>query len=189
MAARERSLSEARSAVIETTIAHSSPGRLRLKVDRATIESGAAQEAVAAFDEQSGVLSARLNVIARSIVVHFDERATDADALAEGVRRSGVTLSVAVAETPRSAAPRRTKFAAWVSQNTRSADERLLVASGGGVDLRTLLPVTLGILALREILAGRVGGAPWYTLAWWAFDSFLKVRASAPLPSPSRDPE
>ena len=100
------------------------------------MESGAAEEAVAAFDEQSGVLSARLNDTARSIVVHYDERVTDVDALAEGVRKSGVTLKVIAQATLPSSPPARTKFAAWVSQNARSADERLLVKSRGSVDLR-----------------------------------------------------
>jgi len=190
MAARERDISHIKPAEIEVSVAHSSPGRLRLRLSNASIESGAAAEVITAFDEQSGVLSARLNEAARSIVVHFDELATSVDAMMASLQDRGVSLRVVQATASQSVPPRRTNFSAWVSGNARSADERLLLASGGGVDLRTLLPVTLGILAVREILAGRVGAAPWYTLAWWAFDSFLKVRASAPLPpSTNRDPE
>ena len=49
-------------------------------------------------------------------------------------------------------------------------------ATGFVFDLRTLLPIGLGVLALREILAGRLHAAPWYTPVWWTFDSYLKLR-------------
>jgi hypothetical protein len=46
----------------------------------------------------------------------------------------------------------------------------------GRADLRTLLPVGLGALAVREVLSGRAVAAPWYVLAWYAFDSFTRFR-------------
>ena len=45
-----------------------------------------------------------------------------------------------------------------------------------GTDLRTLVPVGLGMLALRQFVRGeqRLSGAPWYVLAWYATETFWK---------------
>jgi hypothetical protein len=49
-----------------------------------------------------------------------------------------------------------------------------------GQDLRALLPLGVGLLALRQALRGRgrLDDAPWYVLGWYAFDSFWKLRPS-----------
>jgi hypothetical protein len=56
------------------------------------------------------------------------------------------------------------------------------------VDLRLLFPLGLSILAVRQlILKGlQIEAIPWYVLAWYAFDSFMKLNVYPP-PAPSRD--
>ncbi|MFN0073823.1 MAG: hypothetical protein ACKVVP_20275 [Chloroflexota bacterium] len=176
MAVRERDMSPVKRATLEVIIAHSSPGRLRLRVSRPAIESGTAVDAARAFDEQAGVVNARVNEAARCIVVHYDERAATLDSLLGLVRQGGVDIKVTSADVPRELMPSRTPLTMWLSRKASNVDERLFTASRGSADLRTLVPVSLAALAVREILAGRTPAVPWYALAWYAFDTFGKLR-------------
>lgn len=49
--------------------------------------------------------------------------------------------------------------------------------SEGIVDLRLLLPVGLGTLAIYQLIAQGLDltEIPWHTLAWYAFDTFVKL--------------
>lgn len=159
-------------------VAHASPGRWRLRVSRADLESGVAAEASAALDSQAHVFSARINDSARCIIVHYDERHTSTQTLMGALGDSGIVLrleSGSVAAQPAGAPP----LSRWLSRGAQQADERVFSASSGATDLRTLLPVSLAALAVREILAGRGTAVPWYALAWYAFESFVKLRRPA----------
>ena len=52
----------------------------------------------------------------------------------------------------------------------------LVEARTAGTDLRALVPVGLGMLALRQFVRGeqRLVDAPWYVLAWYASETFQK---------------
>ncbi len=47
-----------------------------------------------------------------------------------------------------------------------------------GHRLRTLVPLTYGLLAARQFVRGeqRLADAPWYMLAWYASQSFQKTQ-------------
>lgn len=55
------------------------------------------------------------------------------------------------------------------------------------VDLRTLAPLGLGAIALRQLLLKglQVEDIPWYVLAWYAFDSFIKLHPAPPAATPA----
>lgn len=69
--------------------------------------------------------------------------------------------------------------AAQVQSRFGRANRSMLRATQGHLDLRALLPITLGGLALRQLVRQglRVEDAPWYVLAYYAFDSFVKLHA------------
>ncbi len=52
--------------------------------------------------------------------------------------------------------------------------------TNGVVDLRLLLPLGLGALAMHQLLDKGIEleEIPWYTLAWYAFDAFIKLNNS-----------
>jgi len=52
-----------------------------------------------------------------------------------------------------------------------------MVARSTGSDLRLLAPLTLGLLALRRAAreGPRIADAPWYVLAWYAWESYTKL--------------
>lgn len=55
--------------------------------------------------------------------------------------------------------------------------------TNGVADLRLLVPLGLSAIALRQLLTKglQIEEMPWYVLAWYAFDSFIKLNdASTP---------
>jgi Protein of unknown function (DUF5132) len=57
----------------------------------------------------------------------------------------------------------------------------------GVADLRLLVPLALGVLAMRQLLEQGLDfeDIPWYTLAWYAFDAFIKFNNSRELQLPN----
>ncbi|WP_035140245.1 DUF5132 domain-containing protein [Fischerella sp. PCC 9605] len=52
--------------------------------------------------------------------------------------------------------------------------------TNGLVDLRLLLPLGFSALAVRQLFIKglQIDEIPWYTLAWYAFDSFMKLNTT-----------
>jgi hypothetical protein len=49
--------------------------------------------------------------------------------------------------------------------------------TNGIIDLRIIVPFTIGLLALRQLLIKgvKLDDIPWYILAWYAFDMFVRL--------------
>lgn len=62
---------------------------------------------------------------------------------------------------------------------------RLHMATNGSIDMRFVVPALYLLMALRNFgkQRGRLRDAPWYQLAWWAFDSFFKLHEEATTPA------
>lgn len=67
-----------------------------------------------------------------------------------------------------------------VHRGFSQANVSTLRATGGRMDLRMLFPVVLGGLAVGQLLRrrGGLGSAPWYVMAYYAFDSYVKLHAA-----------
>ncbi|MCX7596144.1 MAG: DUF5132 domain-containing protein [Fischerella sp.] len=52
--------------------------------------------------------------------------------------------------------------------------------TNGVVDLRLLLPLGFSVLAIRQLFIKglQIDEIPWYVLAWYAFDSFMKLNTT-----------
>lgn len=53
--------------------------------------------------------------------------------------------------------------------------------SDGVIDLRVLVPLGFGAMAARQLVVKglQIDEIPWYTLAWYAFDSFVKLNVTS----------
>ncbi len=70
-----------------------------------------------------------------------------------------------------------------VTQVVSTLNAEIGRATDGIVDLQVLMPLGLSALALRQILVKglQIDEIPWYAMAWYAFDSFVKLnRSDAP---------
>lgn len=130
------------------------------------------------------VREVRTNVQTGSIVIHHADRDDSLDAIATVLQDLGVVLgSVIDVDLPFSRG--KSEVAADLTNAVADLNEGVGKATNGVVDLRLLVPVGLATLALRELL--RTGwefeAAPWYVLAWYAFDSFIKLHYTAEPPT------
>ena len=82
-------------------------------------------------------------------------------------------------ETKKTASQSNT--ATGVMSTITTLNEQLGQMTNGIADLRLLLPLGFGALALRQVLdkGFELEEIPWYTLAWYAFDSFVKLHNSS----------
>jgi hypothetical protein len=159
-------------------IVHASPGRIRAKVPREAFDSPLLRQAEDALLAVDGVQSVKRNPTASSVLVTYDPAVATVPALFAALADKNVTL-VAPQDEPERSPGRggaRTTVAGWLAMPFRESDRKVADVTGHTIDVRTLLPIGLAALAAREVLSGRAHVAPWYTLAWWAFDSYLKLQ-------------
>jgi hypothetical protein len=145
-------------------------------VPRAALEDAAFQAVQHKLGDTPGVREVQAHPLASSLLVLYDPGTLDPAALRERLTQVGVWIAEAPPPPPADRPSGSSELGEAIAGFFGRADWKLLARSGGKLDLRTLVPVTLGVLALREILAGRIVAVPWYALAWYAADSFLKLR-------------
>ena len=156
---------------------HASPGRIRAKVPREAFDGPHLRQVEDALLAVDGVQSVKRNPAASSVLVTYDPAVVTVPALFAALADQHVTI-VAPEEEERSPGRggSRSLVARWLAMPFQQSDRKLAEATEHTIDVRTLLPIGLAALAAREVLSGRAHMAPWYTLAWWAFDSYLKLQ-------------
>ncbi|HEY7066717.1 MAG TPA: hypothetical protein VII06_34935 [Chloroflexota bacterium] len=167
-------------------IVHASPGRIRAKVPREAFDSPLLRQAEDALLAVDGVQSVRRNPTASSVLVTYDPAVATVPALLAALTNTNVTIVAPAdgAAVGAAEAGGRSQVAQWLAAPFRKTDQTIAATTHGGIDLKTMIPIGLGILAAREVLSGRVHMAPWYNLTWWAFDSYLKLQRNEPPPRP-----
>jgi hypothetical protein len=75
----------------------------------------------------------------------------------------------------------KSEAAAGLSSAVVDLNKQVEQATNGVVDLRFLFPLGLSALAVRKLLAKglQFETIPWYVLAWYAFDSFIKLHGTS----------
>jgi hypothetical protein len=131
------------------------------------------------------VLEVTTNSRTGSLVIRYNPEQVDLDTLID-VSRTARLLAVdssrdgqpPVKEQPLSLTAQR------LHRAFHEVDVKLSELSHGRWDLRSVVPITLGALALRQIIRdfGQLTSVPWYALAWYAFVSFWKLNEQPPRP-------
>ncbi|HYA43338.1 MAG TPA: hypothetical protein VEF34_18700 [Syntrophobacteraceae bacterium] len=153
-----------------TQIVSSTPARTRIRVSRKRRNPKEMARLAKALGKSPKVSRVQTNLHAGTLIVHHNEEAL-ADIKAE-LRDLGVILMAA----------------AGVQTSARSLtdavfdlDRQLGLATGGLLSLKLLVPAGFTALAVLQ-LARRgleIGGAPWYLLAYFAFESFVRLGGPA----------
>jgi hypothetical protein len=136
------------------------------------------------------VQDVRPNLQTGSIVIHHAEIDSMRNDLSAILQDLGIVLgSVTDVELPFSEG--KSEVAADLTSAVKDLNERVGLATNGVVDLRLLVPVGLATLALRELIRNgwEFETAPWYVLAWYAFDSFIKLHYTAEPPAQTKEQE
>ncbi|MEW6498370.1 MAG: HMA2 domain-containing protein [Cyanobacteriota bacterium] len=171
-----------------THVVSSTPGRTRLRVSPKRRNHQEMARIANALKAHPEVHEVRTNVQTGSIVVHHAHNDRWHDEMIAILQDLGIILgSVADVEEPLSGG--KSEVAADITSVVKDLNERFGLVTNGVVDLRMLFPMGLAALSLRELMQNEweFEAAPWYVLAWYAFDSFIKLHNTSD-PEPSTTP-
>src|SRR5262245_872971 len=128
------------------------------------------------LEAQAGVDAVTTSAGTGSVLVHYDRHTHSRDDILALLRDAGLlVLGVTTGEIPKEAGD--SKAATGIVAVVDDLDRRLSAYTGSRVDLKMLLPLTLGGLGVWQWLRYGSGfsTAPAYLLMWYAFDSFITL--------------
>ena len=154
-------------------IASSVPGRLRLRLPASTEGRDRLAAAAGDLEADGELLIADVRPRSGSLVVRYDP----AHSVDVWVRLR--ELGLHVPDAPDDAGTAVVDPSTRVITALKGLDA-VVPRAAAGHDLRTLVPLTYGLLAARQFVRGeqRLTEAPWYVLAWYASETFHKARRS-----------
>ncbi|MBD2440473.1 HMA2 domain-containing protein [Nostoc sp. FACHB-110] len=157
---------------ISTKIISDTPGRLRLRIAPSHRQAGELQRIVKMLDAQPHISHVKTNVHNGSIAIHYDRHDESLQNVVATLKDIGLIFADVAA-----ASESHTEAAATVANAVFDLNERVEKATNGVVDLRFIFPLALGCLSVRQLLVKglQLEIIPWYVLAWYAFDSFIKL--------------
>lgn len=146
------------------------PGRLRLRLAGGAAGRDRLAAAVEALSASASVSTAVARWQTASLLIEYD--AAEADAVWSELEQLGLDLSAIRTTGTRPAIDPSARVARAVAGANEVVRRR-----AGGNDLRTLVPLGLGLLALQQFARDdqRLADAPWYVLAWYASETFQKL--------------
>lgn len=159
-----------------THIVSSTPNRTRLKVSQKRRNPREMERIAKALKTAPEVQDVTTNVQTGSIVVHHDSHSNSLNNISATLQDLGVVLGyVTDAELP--SGDGKSEVASNLTDAVADLNKQVAQATNGVVDLRLLIPVGLGALAVRQLMRNglQIETAPWYVLAYYAFDSFIKL--------------
>lgn len=167
-----------------TRIVSTTPGRTRIRVSRKRRNEEEMQRIAMALEQRIGTGAARTNIQTGSILVHHPR--SGVNQVLEVLGDLGVIVG-SVAGVPIPVAGDRTRFTSSLAGAVANLNRRVESATRGAVNLRLLVPAGFGALAVLQLLRRgfQFEAAPWYVLAYVAFDSYARLHPSTdPPPAP-----
>jgi hypothetical protein len=149
-----------------TQIVSSTARRTRIRLSRKRRHPKEIARIAEALKSSPYVSTVRTNLNAGTITVQHNEEAIED--IKSKLEDLGVILMAAVgAETS----------AASLSDAVSDLDKHLGLGTRGILNLKLLVPLGFGALAVLQIARQglQIGGAPWYLLAYFAFESYIKL--------------
>jgi hypothetical protein len=146
------------------------PGRLRFRLPPAAD----GPELERRLREADGVIDCRWTPRTRSLLVTYrPDQATRSALMALGPFAGDAATTSAAAASPEPGRPRnlgrtRSALVRAVAGAAAEADAAVSRLTSGVIDLRTGLPLALGLWAAREILRGNARPVAWSTALWYA---------------------
>lgn len=159
-------------------VAHAVPGRIRLKVDRFDLTDAFSDSLRSALASMPEVSDVRIQPMTGSITVYSNMRRLDPATLSKRLNDLElIAVDPFTGDRYAGISPPMSETARNIKSTFHGVDVRLGEITKGRWDLRTVVPFALGAMAIRAFIAepAALGAAPWFTLAWYAFDSFWKL--------------
>lgn len=149
-----------------TEIVSSTPRRTRIRVSRKRRNAKEMARLAGTLESFPQVSRVETNLHTGTIIVHHKTPALQQ--IRSAMKDMGVILMAASGvEMP----------AQWLTDAISELDDYLKNASGGVLNLKLMVPVGFGTLAVVQLLRRgfQIEGAPWYILAYFALESFMRL--------------
>ncbi|HEY9848292.1 MAG TPA: hypothetical protein V6D28_02450 [Leptolyngbyaceae cyanobacterium] len=159
-----------------THVVSSTPSRTRLRVSHKRRKSDEMLRIANALKSRTDVHDVRINEQTGSIVIHHsDENGTRENILATLQDLGIILASITGTEMP--SMDGKSAVAEDFTSAVYDLNQRVGNITNGIVDLRLLIPIGFALLAIRQAARNgwQIEAAPWYALAYYAFDSFIKL--------------
>ncbi|WP_414752585.1 HMA2 domain-containing protein [Anabaena sp. CCY 9910] len=159
---------------ISTKIISDTPGRLRLRIAHCHRQAETMAHIAHTLDAQAHIDEVRTNVDHGSIVIKYSDKNGTVDDVFATLKDLGIIFGEITQGS--------TEAATTVSSAVVDLNKRVRQATDGVVDIRFLFPLGLSILAVRQLIIKGLQFEiiPWYVLAWYSFDSFIKLHGITP---------
>ncbi|MEB3337967.1 MAG: hypothetical protein VKJ46_10920 [Leptolyngbyaceae bacterium] len=171
----------------QTHVVSSTPGRARLRVAQPQRTAPAMSRLAKALKARPTVQEVRTNLQTGSLLVHYDAQRGNLQDLVATLENCGVVVGQGM-ERDGSDRPSQSAVAQDLTDAVSNWNQTIGSATDYKVDLQLLVPLGLAALAIRQVMRNglELEAAPWYVLAYYAFDTFLKLnRPETPQPAPS----
>ena len=149
---------------------HILPGRIRFEADVLKNDAKAEQFLVEQMSRVKGVSKVQISTITGSVLVQFEEKEIQPELLYTVLIRL-LGLEKELERTPQPVVLKEIRLMG------DSLNRAVLERTGGIIDLWTAIPIVLGLVGIRKIMAQRALAFPaGFTLLWWAYHSLFHER-------------
>jgi hypothetical protein len=171
-------------------LAHSSPGRMRLRLRwlrEAPEEATRLADKLAALN---GMIEAAVRPWTGSVLCHYDpERLDEHRIVTAALRHSRATAVVRPGEenqleSESAPATSGSSLGHAVADSFAAINREVVAATDGRLDLGILASLGFVTVGAAEIAVTRqLPAPPWFNLAWWAFRTFTMFERDGPQPA------
>ncbi|MGK7924751.1 MAG: HMA2 domain-containing protein [Spirulina sp.] len=166
---------ERETPIISANLVSQTAGRVRIRLSPNHRQSKNIALITQTLNETLGIEEVRTNPQTGSITILYDIDKSSFEEINALLQTLGITLL-----SPKNSSrnnPYQSAAAAEVTTFLGGVDRQVNRATDGAFNLRFLIPLGFGVLAVRQLLVKGLALdiIPWYVLAWYAFDSFIKL--------------
>ncbi len=171
----EQTTAEYQQTPIYTKVVSSTPERLRLRIAHSHRQPQEMQRIANALQANPNVKDVRINPQHGSVTIFHKADEKSLESVFATLQDLDIIFGALIHGN--------SEAAVEVSQAVIDLNKQVQLATDGAVDLRFLFPLGLAFLSIRQLLNKglQLEIIPWYVLAWYAFDSFIKLHATSHL--------
>jgi hypothetical protein len=161
---------------IKANLVSQTLGRIRIRLAPSHRQNQTITYLVSALQQKLAIYRIRANVYSGSITIFYGQEHLDFEDICHFLEDLGVVIHEFVGEA-KPIDTRYSKAAFTITKIASNLNQDVNRSTSRRVDLRFLFSFSLGLLALRQLLVKglQLEVIPWYVLAWYAFDSFIKL--------------
>ncbi|MGI5837157.1 MAG: HMA2 domain-containing protein [Chloroflexota bacterium] len=158
------------------TLVSAVPGRIRVRVDRSMRSPESMRELAELLRGFNGVCEVQVNPTTGSFLVFYDPETMDLTQLFIAAQAAKIDIVLPGTGSEGATQGDLSDVAKAVNSHFGQLDRMVSGFTGGKLDAKTLAPLAIGAVAVRQLFVQGAGlsSVPWYVLLWYSFEMFTK---------------